>query len=84
MLIRQAGGMIWVGRALIRQALGNSMCYLKVSDLDILQKNGYVAANGYVAGNGYYINIYNIASPENNGYKICDPPCRRLAPLHGR
>ena len=23
--IRQAGGMIWVGRALIRQALGNSM-----------------------------------------------------------
>ena len=25
----------------------------KLTDLDILQKNGYVAANGYVAGNGY-------------------------------
>ena len=27
---------------------------VKLSDLDILQKNGYVAANGYVAFNGYY------------------------------
>ena len=24
--------------------------------------------------------MYNIASPENNGYKICDPSCRGLAP----
>ena len=35
----------------------------KLSDLDILQENGYaaangyVAANGYIAANGYYINI---------------------------
>ena len=33
--------------------------FAKQSDLNIFQKNGYVAANGYVAGNGYvYIYIY--------------------------
>ena len=43
---------------LVTIALGN------LSDLDILQTNGYVAASGleaaneYVAANGCYINIY--------------------------
>ena len=28
----------------------------------------------------YILYRYNIASPENNEYNICDPPCRVLAP----
>ena len=28
----------------------------------------------------HIMQIYNIASPENNEYKIGDPPCRGLAP----
>ena len=63
--------------------------------LDGGQHGGGWPGGGWPSWNGHmycidmciyiiYIQIYNMASPENNEYKSGDPPCMVACPLHER